>query len=390
MVKSFNFSRLPLIYFGTGNIDMLAGIVFNFGRSAIAVTGTGSFSRSQTGKQLFVSLEDKGIKVRHIAVKGEPSPELIDRTVAEVAGERVDVVFSVGGGSAIDAGKAVSAMLPIGGKLKDYLEGVGKKEHPGIKVPFIAVPTTAGTGSEATKNAVISEVRENGFKKSLRHENFVPDVAIVDPLLTITCPPFITAASGMDCFTQLLEAYLSDKANPFTDALALEGIRYVKLCLLKAYQNGEDIEARTGMAFAALTSGICLSNAGLGAVHGFASSIGAIFNIPHGIVCGTLMAKSNEINVKILRKTNPASPALVKYSILGEMFLNKKNKPRDYYIDGFTEHLHQLTESLNIPVLGKYGMSNNDAERICNATDIKNNPVRLSKEDLMEILISRI
>lgn len=390
MVKPFNFSRLPLVYFGPGKTDLLAGIAARYGTSAFLVTGKGSFISSLKGKEIFSLLEVKGIKIYHAAVSGEPSPAIIDDAVAEVRGRKIDVVVAIGGGSAIDAGKAVSAMLPLGGKIKEYLEGVGQKEHPGIRVPFIAVPTTAGTGSEATKNAVISEVGENGFKKSLRHENFVPDVAIVDPLLAITCPPEITAASGMDCFTQLTEAYLSEKGNSYTDALALEGIKAFKSGLLKAFLNGDDIEARTDMAFAALTSGICLANAGLGVVHGFASAIGAMVNVPHGVVCGTLMAKANEINVRELRKKSPSASALNKYAVLGEIFLDEKGKSKDYCIDGFIQSLHDLTASLNIPLLGRYGVSAGYAETICKATDIKSNPVSLTITDLIEILTSRI
>jgi len=390
MVKPFSFSRLPLIHFGQGKISLLPGVAAGIGKSALVVTGIPTFPESPAGKKLFFSLEEKGIKMSFIAVESEPSPSIVDGVVSEYYTGKPDMVIAIGGGSAIDTGKAVSAMLPLGERVKDYLEGVGTKEHPGVKVPFIAVPTTAGTGSEATKNAVISEVGRNGFKRSLRHENFVPDVAIVDPLLTVSCPPDITAASGMDCFTQLTEAYLSTKANPFTDALALEGIKAVKMSLLRACQNGEDIEARTGMAFAALTSGICLANAGLGAVHGFASSVGALYPVPHGVVCGTLMAKANEVTVKVLREASSDSDALYKYARLGELFLEEKNKTEDYYIDGFINFLHELTEKLNIPILRKFGVEPGDAGAICAATDIKNNPAKLSQDQLMEILISRI
>ena len=252
---------------------------------------------------------------------------------------------------------------------------------PGPKLPFIAVPTTSGTGSEATKNAVISKIGKGGFKRSLRHDNFVPDIALVDPELTLNCPEDITAASGMDCFTQLTEAYLSDKSNEYTDALAIEGLKAIKTSLIRSYTNGEDIEARTGMSFAALTSGICLANAGLGVVHGFASSIGGMYNIPHGLICGTLMASSNEINVRELRKkaTNPA--ALKKYALLGELFLDEKGKTDDYYIDGFIQYLYILANDLHLTkVLKKYGLKEKDVGIICSETEIKNNPVKLAVE----------
>lgn len=390
MVKPFSFSKLPLIHFGPGKAEMLAGIASGYGKKAIVVTGASSFASFPAIKNLFSSLAEKGLEISHVTVAAEPSPAIVDDAVVRNREKMPSVVIAVGGGSAIDAGKAISAMLPLGGHLRDYLEGVGKKEHPGIKVPFIAVPTTAGTGSEATKNAVISQVGRNGFKRSLRHENLVPDVAVVDPILTVTCPPETTAASGMDCFTQLTEAFLSTKANNYTDALALEGIRAVKICLLRAFTNGEDIEARTGMAFAALTSGLCLANAGLGAVHGLASSAGALFNIPHGIVCGTLMAKANEINVRILREEKKDNPAMEKYAILGEIFLGEKDRSKDYYINGFIAYLHEMTARLNLPLLSRYGMKESDAETICAGTEIKNNPAKLTHHHLKEILMSRI
>jgi Alcohol dehydrogenase, class IV len=272
----------------------------------------------------------------------------------------------------------------------EFLEGVGNKEHPGTKLPYIAIPTTSGTGSEATKNAVISQIGEKGFKKSLRHDNFVPDIALVDPELTLQCPQDISAASGMDCFTQLTEAYLSDKSNEYTDALAMEGLKAIKSSLIRSYTNGEDIEARGGMSFAALTSGICLANAGLGVVHGFASSIGGRYNIPHGLVCGTLMASSNEINVRELRKKTTNPDALKKYALLGELFLDEKGKTDNYYIDGFIQYLHKLTNDFQLPGLKKYGIEEKDIELICAITEVKNNPVNLTLKDLTEIVSCRL
>ncbi|MCA1741887.1 MAG: iron-containing alcohol dehydrogenase, partial [Bacteroidales bacterium] len=276
------------------------------------------------------------------------------------------------------------------GSVREYLEVVGDKDHPGTKVPFVAVPTTSGTGSEATKNAVISQVGKDGFKRSLRHDNLVPDAAIVDPELTLTCPPEITAAAGMDCFTQLTEAYLSTKANAYTDALALEGIRAIKRSLLRSYTHGDDINARSDMAFAALTSGICLANAGLGAVHGLAGTIGAMFNIPHGAVCGTLMAAANQANVRELRRTGDAGPALKKYAALGRIFSDAAGKNDNYYIDFFIDYMTAATYLLGLPELSRYGLKSEDLPMICSQSDVKNNPVSLSAEQLREILSHRL
>jgi alcohol dehydrogenase class IV len=194
----------------------------------------------------------------------------------------------------------------------------------------------------------------------------------------------------MDCFTQLTEAFLSDKSSDYTDAFAIEGLKKIKTSLIRCYNDGEDIEGRSGMSFAALTSGICLANAGLGVVHGFASSIGGMYNIPHGLICGTLMASANEINVRELRNNSVNPGALKKYSLLGELFLGGKGKTEDYYIDGFLEYLHSLTADLNLPGLSEYGVAEKDLVSICRNTEIKNNPVKLTPEDLEDILRPRV
>jgi alcohol dehydrogenase class IV len=386
MVKPFQFSRLPKIYFKNGIISELLSIVCQYGNKVLIVTGKSSFLSSIHAEKLLYDFKKNDIEYYILPVLGEPSPDLIDNAVKVYQNEKIKLIVGIGGGSTIDAGKAISAMMYRSESVVEFLEGVGNKEHPGTKLPYIAIPTTSGTGSEATKNAVISQIGRNGFKKSLRHENFVPDIALVDPELTLNCPKDITASSGMDCFTQLTEAYLSDKSNEYTDALAIEGLKTIKTSLSRAYKKSEDIGARTGMSFAALTSGICLANAGLGVVHGFASSIGGMFNIPHGLICGTLMAKSNDINIRELRKNGKNPAALKKYAFLGELFLGEKGKSDNYYIDGFIQYLHKLTDDLHLTGLTKYGLEEKDIELICSKTEIKNNPVVLTSENLREIV----
>jgi alcohol dehydrogenase class IV len=390
MVVPFQFSRLPQIYFGAGKISELTALIKVYGSSALLVTGRNSFINSEFSEELFSSFKKNCLTFSIIAISGEPSVENIDEAVSKFRNTKTDAVVAIGGGSVIDAGKAISAMIGKSESVLGYLEGVGNLNHTGTKLPFIAVPTTSGTGSEATKNAVISKVGRDGFKRSLRHDNFVPDVALVDPELTKSCSPEITAASGTDCFTQLTEAYLSTKSNPYTDALSLEGLKAIRSSLKESYIDGSNIEARTGMSFAALTSGICLANAGLGAVHGFASSIGGMYNIPHGLVCGTLIASANEVNVRELRKNKLNPAALNKYAILGRLFIEKKGKADDFYIDGFIEYLFEMTNYLMLPGLAQCGIREDDIELICSKIDIKNNPVKLSSEDLIEILNKRL
>jgi alcohol dehydrogenase class IV len=389
MVKPFQFARIPKIYFGNGKIADLPGIIRMYGNTIILVTGKRSFIQSVHAENLFHAFGLTGIKYQSVIISGEPSPDVIDQAVRKLNNEDIKVVVGIGGGSVLDAGKAISAMMFETESVKEFLEGIGKKDHPGTKLPFIAVPTTSGTGSEATKNAVLSQIGRDGYKKSLRHDNFVPDIAVVDPELTLYCPENITAAGGMDCFTQLTEAYLSDKSSEYTDALAIEGLKAIKFSLVNSYMQGQDPEARAGMSFAALTSGICLANAGLGVVHGFASSIGGMYDIPHGVICGTLMASSNEINVRELRKSESNTAALKKYALLGKLFIEETGKSDDFYIDGFIQYLNELTYDFQLPRLKKYGLKEKDIELICTITEIKNNPIKLALEDLIEIVSNR-
>jgi alcohol dehydrogenase class IV len=390
MVKAFQFARVPKILFRNGMISELPNYVKLYGNNIALVTGKSSFINSIHAEKLLQNLSWNKIGYTLISIPGEPSPDDIDNAVRTLNNEVIDLVVGIGGGSVLDAGKAISAMVQKSESVARFLEGVGDLEHPGTKLPYIAVPTTSGTGSEATKNAVISKTGVNGYKRSLRHDNLVPDLALIDPELTLNCPIEITAASGMDCFTQLTEAYLSDKANEYTDALALEGLKAIKFSLTKCCRDGQDKEARTGMSFAALTSGICLANAGLGVVHGFASSVGGMYNIPHGLVCGTLMAKTNEINVRELRKSLNNLAALNKYSMMGKLFLEEKGGNDDYYIDGFIRYLHKLTIDLGLSGLQKYGLEEKDISLICIRTENKNNPVKLVPEELEEIIRSRL
>jgi len=313
---------------------------------------------------------------------------MIDNAVSRVISFNCDVVVAIGGGSVLDAGKAISAMLPLNEPVKNYLEGVGTKNHPGFKVPFIAVPTTSGTGSEATKNAVISETGDHGYKKSLRHNNFVPNVAIIDPTLTVGCPQSTTASSGMDAFTQLFESYLSTAANPITDALAVEGLIQISKSLLDAFDDGSDLEARVGMSLASYLSGITLANAGLGLVHGFASSIGGYFDIPHGVVCSSLMASCNRTTVNKLRRQRTNDVALYKYAEIGTLFSSDASKSTDYYIDSLLDLIENWTNGMNIPRLRSYGILPEHFEKIVNATDNKNNPIALDHDEMLEVLES--
>ena len=386
-MNPFSLAATPQLHFGKGKISVLPSVINVFGDRILLVTGAHSFLSSGYGATLMEVLVEKGLAVECAIINKEPTPSVIDSIVSRHSQPVPDVVVSIGGGSVLDAGKAISAMLPLNEPVRDYLEGIGTKPlHPGTKIPFIAVATTSGTGSEATKNAVLSETGPAGFKKSLRHSNFVPNVAIVDPLLSVSCPPSITASSGMDAFTQLLESYLSSTANPVTDALAYEGLGRVSTSLLNAFDDGANLEARENMALASYLSGITLANAGLGLVHGFASSIGGYFDIPHGIICSSLMAAANKVTVRRLRSEKRNTYAILKYATVGRLFAGTKNNKDDYYVDSLLELLEAWTINLKIPSLTQYGVSPSDFSKIADATDSKNNPIQLNYDEILEVL----
>ncbi len=386
MTPSFVFATNPEFYFGIGKRHTLATLALRYGKTVLLVTGANSFSSTLYYQDLLDTFSQKGLNYHHFKVDQEPSPALIDTCTARYHSAGIDLVLSIGGGSVLDAGKAISAMLPLGGAVREYLEGVGTNVHPGTKVPMIAVPTTSGTGSEATKNAVLSEIGENGFKKSLRHQNFIPNIALIDPELLISCPKEVTAFSGMDAFTQLLESFLATTANPMTDALAKQGLELIFRSLIKAYQDGNDVEARADMALASYWSGITLANSGLGLVHGVAGALGGYFKIPHGVICSRLMYAANVFTVQKLRASMDGGLALTKYALVGKMCAKQSHKTETYYIDYLLDYIRDLTLTLNIPQLSSCGLTAMDIPRIIAASDCKNNPVQFSKVEMIETL----
>ncbi len=390
MVTAFNLLKTPKIYFGEGRLSILPELINQYGEKILVITGSSSFMSNLKAGFLFSQFDANHIIFHHEKIAHEPSPADVDTIVKKYQHESINVVVSIGGGSAIDTGKAVSAMLPLKQPIKDYLEGVGNKKHPGSKVPFIAVPTTAGTGSEATSNAVISETGSNGFKRSLRHENFMPDIALVDPELTKSCPALQTALSGMDTFTQLLESYLSVKGNRFTAALALDGIKVIKKSLRNAVSDGGNAEARSGMCYAALLSGITLANAGLGLVHGFAASIGGLKDIPHGYICGTLMGVINRFTVEKLLKSENQNQSLKKYTRLGKILSEEEGRSDEDYAFYVANYIETLTKDLKIPKLTNFNFSEEEIKKIVETTEHKNHPVIFTKEELREIFMNRI
>ena len=387
---NFTIAGLPKIIFGEGTIRQIGELCASFGGRILLVTGERSFSDTRIQSILEESLHARHLTWYRYIVAGEPSPSIVDTAVREYKGKHIRSVVAVGGGSVLDAGKAIAAMFCENGSVKDFLDDVGNKIPSGKRLPLVAVPTTAGTGSEATKNAVISELGEKGFKKSLRHDRYVPDLALIDPVLTYDCSPQQTAASGMDAFTQLLESYLSTAANPFTDALALAGLQAVASGLEKVMSDPENQKARAEMAYAALLSGITLANAGLGVIHGFAQPLGSFFPVPHGIVCGTLMGVVNRMTVARLKKMPAGMEYLSKYTLAGRLFARTQGLSDNYYVDLLLDTIDRYTIDFKIPMLSEFGVNQESLDRIVAKTGLKNHPVAFDKKDLKKILMKRI
>ncbi len=391
MIAPFSFNAVPEIIFAANSLEHLAKHILKYGKNIILVLGSSSFSTSSHHQRLQEDFTTHGISYHIAQIPGEPSPEMINSIVKNYSSTEIDLVVAIGGGSSLDAGKAISAMLVEQEDVTLFLEGVGIKNPSGRKLPFIAIPTTAGTGSEATANAVISSVGEAGFKKSLRHSNYVPDIALIDPALTLSSPRELTVACAIDCFSQLVEGYLSLNGSSITDALALDGIKAIKRSLKTVCADtDENLAARSDLSYAALLSGIVLASAGLGTVHGFASVLGGLYPIPHGVACGTLMAPTNTITLQRLREGNGHINSLKKYSQLGRIFSDQAGKDSSWYQDYFIEELVALTDELCLPLLSTYGITSSDTENIITATSNKYNPVNLHSEDLYWIISSRL
>jgi alcohol dehydrogenase len=394
MIPPFSIARLPRVEFGAGAVAKLPGLAAAYGKRLLLVTGARSFDHSAYAAPLLASLREAGFGIERVSISGEPSPEMVDDAVRKFHDATIDVVIGLGGGSALDAAKAIAGLLKPGNSVMDHLEGVGPElPYKGSATPFIAVPTTAGTGSEATKNAVLSRHGGDGFKKSFRDDALVAEIALVDPDLLAGCSPAMIAANGMDAVTQLLESYVSTKSNPFTDALALSGLAAIRDGLLAWYDAGEPARAaQSRMAYASLLSGICLAQTGLGSVHGLASPLGAFFPIGHGVVCGTLVAEATRVNIDALEARHPRSEALSKYAAVGRLLSGAAGSSDAEDRDRLVHTLTDWTRRLALPTLSALGVAASDLDRIVQASrgsSMKTNPVVLTDDDIKRVITSR-
>ena len=380
--RSFDFNTAGRIIFGRGKAGQLGELAVSFGKKALLVYGL----PEDKLEPLKISLVNQGLLLEELKVQGEPTVSSVQEGVRQVLEAGCDVIVGIGGGSALDTGKAVAALATNPGDVFDYLEVIGKgKPLSQTPLPYIAVPTTSGTGAEVTKNAVLKSV-EHQVKVSLRSSRMFPAIALLDPQLTIGVPPEVSASTGMDALTQVLEPYVSVKSNPFTDAFCQQGLQIAGQALRDVYENGEDISARENMQLVSLFGGLALANAGLGAVHGFAGPLGGMFPAPHGAVCARLLPFVIAANAVALQEREPLNSALERYEIAAKLLTGDQQAG----IANLITWLVQLTADLAIPGLSTYGVSEQDlplvVEKSKNASSMKGNPVLLEEHELLAIL----
>jgi alcohol dehydrogenase class IV len=378
----FEFATADRIIFGPGTLRGAGPAIKSAGKRPLVVTGK-TIQRTEPLLQL---LRDNNIEAATFSVSGEPKIQTIRDGVALAKNENCDWVIGIGGGSVLDAGKAIAAMMKNDGDVLDYVEIIGQgKKLTKRPAWFMAIPTTAGTGSEATRNAVLASP-EHKLKVSLRSPMMLPGIAVVDAELTYDLPPAITASTGLDALTQLIEPYVCLRANPMTDAICIEGIWRVARSFRRAVENGTDAQAREDMAVASLFGGMALTNAGLGAVHGFAGPIGGMFSAPHGEICAALLADVMEINLRALREREPNSYAIHRYYRIGALLSGNNNATSNAGI----EWIRQIVSDFKIPRLSSHGIKpahiGDIVKNAMNASSMKANPITLTEAELAEIL----
>jgi alcohol dehydrogenase class IV len=382
---NFEFAAPTRILFGEGRLHEAAPLVARMGSRALVVQG-----RIARGESLVQQLHARGVATATLIVEVEPSVSLVERGVSRARSEQCDVVVALGGGSVIDTGKAIALLLTNTAPTRDYLEVIGKGQPlTNAPAPLVAIPTTAGTGAEVTRNAVLMAEQER-VKVSLRSASMIAAVAIIDPVLTYSLPPNVTASSGLDALTQCIEPYVSAQANPLSDAVAREGIRRAAGALRRAFHDGADVAARRDMAIASLCSGLALANAKLGAVHGFAAPLGGMFPVPHGAACARLLPSITEINVRALRAREATSPAIGRYEEIARIVSGSADaRPEDLAV-----WLRDLVEELGVPRLATYGVDEKNSEPIVaaarQANSMKGNPIVLTDDELTEALHASI
>ena len=379
---AFEFATARRIIFGSGTSEDFGTLLTEFGKRALVVRG----SDPARTRSLLAGIEVAKIDYSCFEVRGEPTVEQVAEGVSQARQAEAKLVIGIGGGSVIDSAKAIACLATNSGAILDYLEVIGKGKQlsvPGL--PCVAIPTTSGTGAEVTRNSVLASP-EHKVKVSLRSPYLLPGLAIVDPKLTLDLPPSVTASTGLDALTQVIEPYVSIRANPVTDGFCIEGMRRVGRSLQRAFEQGQDLQAREDMALASLFGGLSLANAGLGAVHGFAAPIGGMFHAPHGAVCAALLPHVMEVNLGALRARFAEGEALRRYNSVAAILTGSE---KAIAADGI-HWVSDLCKALQIPGLRTYGISEVDipelVEKAAKASSMKANPIVLTRDELTEAL----
>jgi alcohol dehydrogenase class IV len=378
----FEFATTRRIIFGPGRIEEIGPIAAGMGSRALVVIGSGS----ERAAGLLDLLRNAGLELITFRVESEPSVEIVRRGTRTARAEACDLIIGFGGGSPIDTGKAIAALMTNGEDPLDFLEVIGRGK-PLIQpsTPYIAIPTTAGTGSEVTRNAVLMSLEHN-VKVSLRSPLMLPVLALVDPELTYSLPPSVTASTGLDALSQVIEPFLSIRATPLTDCLCIDGMKRAARSLRRAYQHGDDADARQDMALVSLYGGLALANAGLGAVHGFAGPFGGMFHAPHGATCAAFLPPVMAVNMRAIQERTPDDRIMERYKFVAQTLTgDPKAEPEDG-----VSWLQDLRQELQIPRLGSYGLSPSEfpalIEKASASSSMRANPVQLTPDEMRQIL----
>ncbi len=390
----FDFNAPTRITFGPGSVEAIGPLAAELGRRALLVVGSRTLDREGTVDALVERLSAAGVTTERLTLTGEPDTSTVELGAHRARAADSDLLVGLGGGSALDAAKAIAALATNDGPLLDYLEVVGGgRALDRSALPVVAVPTTAGTGAEVTRNAVILEPSQR-YKASVRSSFLFPRVALIDPSLALTLAPSVTASTGLDALTQLIESFVSVRATPLTDALALEGIRRAGGALRRVVADGSDLAARTDLALASLESGLALANAGLGAVHGFASPLGGRYPIPHGVACAALLPSVAAANVRALRARDPNGPGLARYEQVARILLGSARGTSAATIDAGLAWLADLVRDLGVPPLRTYGVTSEAVPELVTlarqASSTRGNPIALTPEEMAEALVNAL
>jgi alcohol dehydrogenase class IV len=378
----FEFATASRIIFGRKTVHQVASLAAGMGRRWCVVTG----ASPKRAAELLDQLRQRGLEITALTVSGEPTTDSALEAVSKARDAGCEAVVAIGGGSVLDTGKVIAALLTNRGELMQYLEVIGKGQSlSNPSAPCIAVPTTAGTGAEVTRNAVLGSPHHR-VKVSMRSAYMLPALAVVDPELTYSMPPAVTASTGLDAFTQLLEAFLSNQSNPVTDALCREGLQRAVRSLALVYEDGTNQQGREDMALASLFGGIVLANAKLGAVHGIAGPLGGMYPASHGMVCASLLPHVMEANLAALRRRMPQSPALERFTEIARIMTGKTQTKAQDGVDW----IHRLCRHMRVPALESLGVAKADlptiVEKSKNASSMKGNPVQLTESELLDVL----